>query len=242
MYLPLHDRILSAIATALIMLGIGWALLFGLHVNPFRPADREAITAISVPVTPPPPERRPPPKAAKQAHVPSKPSPPNLRNKATPIVAPKPVVVLPVPPVVTVAPTPSTGLAANSGASDRAGNGQGAGGEGNGNGDGGGDVPPRLKHGKLSFSDLPPALRTPHFNHKVGVIYTVETDGHADNCRIAASSGITQLDQLTCSLIEQRFRFDPSRDGAGHKVAARLYETHSWEIETTQDRAEDDGR
>lgn len=162
------------------------------------------------------------------------PSPHNLRNKATEIVAP-PAPGLQPPPII-AAPAPNIGVANNSGASDRPGPGQGAGGQGNGEGGGGnggdGDgTPPRWIKGRLSFRDLPAEIRETGWTGKVGVRYAVETDGHATNCHIDQSSGSPPVDGLTCRLIEERFRFRPALDENGKPVRSIIVESHEWIVE-----------
>jgi protein TonB len=165
-------------------------------------------------------------------------SPRNVRNEATAVVAP-PVRPLVVPPVVT-APQAGIGSAANNGASSLPGPGQGAGGAGNGlgggglggNGAGAGDgeavVGPRQTGGKMSYKDLPEGVLGLGQEASVDVVYAVNPDGRASNCRAEHSSGYPLLDNLACRLIEQRFRFKPARDRLGRPVRAWVEETHSW--------------
>lgn len=165
-------------------------------------------------------------------------SPRNVRNEATAVVAP-PVRPLVVPPVVT-APQAGIGSAANNGASSLPGPGQGAGGAGNGlgggglggDGDGDGDgeavVGPRQTGGKMSYKDLPEGVLGLGQEASVDVVYAVNPDGRASNCRAEHSSGYPLLDNLACRLIEQRFRFKPARDRLGRPVRAWVEETHSW--------------
>lgn len=165
-------------------------------------------------------------------------SPRNVRNEATAVVAP-PVRPLVVPPVVT-APQAGIGSAANNGASSLPGPGQGAGGAGNGlgggglggNGAGDGDseavVGPRQTGGKMSYRDLPEGVLGLGEEASVEVVYAVNPDGRASNCRAEHSSGYPLLDNLACRLIEQRFRFKPARDRLGRPVRAWVEETHSW--------------
>ena len=165
-------------------------------------------------------------------------SPRNVRNEATAVVAP-PVRPLVVPPVVT-APQAGIGSAANNGASSLPGPGQGAGGAGNGlgggglggNGTGDGDgeavVGPRQTGGKMSYKDLPEGVLGLGQEASVDVVYAVNPDGRASNCRAEHSSGYPLLDNLACRLIEQRFRFKPARDRLGRPVRAWVEETHSW--------------
>jgi len=165
-------------------------------------------------------------------------SPKNVRNEATAIVAP-PVRPLIVPPVV-AAPNAGIGSAANNGASILPGPGEGASGVGNGlgggglggDGDGDGDgeavVGPRQTGGKMSYKDLPEGVLSLGQEASVDVVYAVNPDGHASNCRAEHSSGYPLLDNLACRLIEQRFRFKPARDRFGRPVRAWVEETHSW--------------
>jgi protein TonB len=48
------------------------------------------------------------------------------------------------------------------------------------------------------------------------------------------------LDETTCRLIEERFRFEPSRDRSGRPVRSRIVENHEWDVEDIPSRPEDD--
>lgn len=237
---PTRDRIIAGSATALILGGAGALLVTAFDVPVGR--MREAVLAmvdIHEPPPPPPVQEQPvkPTSRAKGA-----PSPPNLRNRATDIVPPKPALVVPAPPLpVVAAPAPDTALAANTGASDRAGPGRGAGGAGDGDGGGGdggdGDgTPPRQIRGRLSMNDLPPALRQTGWSGRVDVRYRVDVDGRVGGCSIDRSSGQPEVDALTCRLITERFRFKPSLDGAGRPVRSVIVESHEWIVERDRSR------
>jgi len=43
-----------------------------------------------------------------------------------------------------------------------------------------------------------------------------------------STSGSAALDDTTCRLIQQRFRFAPARDGSGRPVRAWIVEQHEW--------------
>jgi protein TonB len=234
-----RDRMVSAIA-AVALPGLGiLALLHGLAVSFPRVIDDElASFAVSV-EPPPPPLVRIEPARQRVKRPEGAAAPPNLRSEATEIVAPAPVVVTPPPPPpVIAAPVPSTGLEATSGASDRVGPGTGAGGIGNGrgsgaggDGDGGGwedEIPPRWISGRLKFSDLPENWDGIGNGRPVEVRYTVDVNGRVRDCRIDRSSGSRLIDVLTCRLIEQRFRYRPSRDARGRPVPSTIVESHSW--------------
>ncbi len=118
------------------------------------------------------------------------------------------------------------------------GRGTGPGGGGDGDGDGGGFSPPRRIRGSIRDSDYPAGIGEAGIGGTVSVIYAVETDGRATNCRITNSSGNDALDDTTCRLIEQRFRFNPSRDRAGRPVRSRIVQDHYWETQDEEPEPE----
>ena len=169
-------------------------------------------------------------------------SPPNLRAVATQIVAPP--VVLPMPPPMAASRTPDAGGASASGSAAVSGPGTGSGGQGNGRGSGdggdgdggGGDdggTPPIHRRGDFKDSDYPGGAGEAGVSGTVGVRYVVGVDGHASDCEVTRSSGNPELDSVTCRVIVERFRFDPSRDERGTPVPAYLVENHSWIIRDT---------
>jgi protein TonB len=241
MQASVQDRVVSALGTALILALLGYLLFVGMAVNIRTQADR-AIALLDLRVPPPPPPHKRQPVRPKLSRSSSQASPPNLRNKAAPIVVPPPVIPLPRPSPVIVSPRAGTGMAPSNGASDRPGPGQGAGGQGNGLGSGGdgdgdgGDQAPRQIKGRLKYSDLPADLRDAGRHFTVAVRYEVETDGRVGDCAVAHSSGSAELDSITCQLIRQRFRFEPSHDADGRAVPSTIEENQSWDT----DRADDD--
>lgn len=238
LYLARREKFVSGLAAFATVLLIAVMLVFGLRVVYLAPISETLVSIGFLPEKPP--DRKPqvqvrpsPTRVARHEA-----SPPNLRNKATPIVA-LPVTPLIVPPPVVTATQAGIGQAASAGAADTPGPGQGAGGVGNGgggdgdggDGDGGGAVVgPRRTKGRLSFGDLPEELLPAGSTGKVEVVYRVNIDGRVSNCRAERSSGIPALDQLTCRLIEQRFRFRPARDRRGRSVPSMIIESHSWII------------
>ena len=219
---------------------LGYALIYGLAV-PMPVAVGEALKVFGVAPPPPPP---PPVEKVKPRPSPSrKPqgaaSPPNLKSKATEVVAPPPVVPVPPPPVI-VAAKAGVGAQASAGAADvrrpgtgsgGQGNGTGSGGYGDGDGGGGEETPPRWRKGRLKDSDYPSDAPETGLRGIVSVRYVVEVSGRVSHCRVTRSSGSGVLDSLTCRLIEQRFRYDPSRDAAGRPVESTIVENHDWSME-----------
>jgi protein TonB len=247
LYTPLKDRLIAAFGAALIVVLLGYMLLSGLTVR-LQLRSEQALALLNL-RAPPPPSPRPPKKRVRSEKKSGRSSPRNLRNKATPIVAPPPIVLPPpLPPPVIATPKPNIGMAPQSGASDRPGPGQGAGGEGNGNGSGGygegegdGDVPPRQIGGKLKFSDLPADLRANGAlsangsSLRVWVKFVVDVHGRVPSCTVTRSSGYEGLDQRTCLLIEQRFRFKPGHEADGTPFQSTITEFQEWGIEQEPD-------
>ena len=235
-----RQRMAAAGATGMVLALVGLVLIYGLRV-PVAQRIGDTLTMLDIRTPPPPPRREPPPpERAMERPKPKPPSPANLRNVATPVVAPPPVVRLPPPTPVIAAPRPDIGAAAQSGASDRRGPGSGAGGGSDGSGGGGdgegGGTPPRQIAGRLRYGDLPADLREDFNNREVGVRYRVQADGRVTDCVAERSSGIAELDRTACALIEQRFRFRPARDENGRPVRSTVVETHGWYIDRTEDR------
>ncbi|HEX8534636.1 MAG TPA: energy transducer TonB, partial [Allosphingosinicella sp.] len=156
-----------------------------------------------------------------------------------------PEVRLPVPPPVAAAPAPAVGRDASRGASDRPGTGSGAGGEGtgtggggsgSGSGSGGSGTRARQVAGALSGRDYPRAAKSARAGGTVLVRYTIGVDGRPSGCTVTRSSGNRDLDEATCRLIEQRFRYEPARDADGRPVASTETGRHIWWTEPKRQR------
>lgn len=240
MYAWHPPRALSASVSVAIVALIGAVLVFGLGVRRTIQASVPLISiALNEPPPPPPPPKPPPPKP-KKSGAKGKPSPANIKNKATAVVAPpvKPIIV---PPPVVTAPKPNVGAAANTGASDHAGPGEGAGGIGNGNGGGGnggegegegdGDatVPPQPIVDRLRTKDLPLQMLPPGEPVAIEVMFEVETDGRVTRCRVERRSRYPAFDQVVCPLIERQYRYRPARDDAGRPVSVTMIKSEEFE-------------
>jgi protein TonB len=186
----------------------------------------------------PPPKPEPPPvqQTRPERTRPKDPegaaAPENIRSQATPIVAPTPVVILPVKPPVTVTETPNQGAAPTQGAGDQPGPGTGAGGIGTGTGSGGsgtgtgggGDngvaYPPRLLTPVLRGRDFPRYLLDfwPR-GAQVFVRFRIDASGQIAECFVDRGTGVPAIDTEICSLTKQRFRFRPALNRTGQAVA-----------------------
>jgi protein TonB len=234
-----RDRLKAAAAVAVFHGLLGYAFIAGLAVD-FTRGIADDLKIFDVPGAPPPPptEKSVPAKARVEAPEGAA-SPPSLKAKATPLVAPPPKVRLDPPPPIASAPepTPASGNDRSTGASDVDGPGTGSGGEGAGTGSGGegsgtgGGIAERARRVSGSISgatDYPPAARRAGVEGSVSVRFTVGTDGKASGCRVTRSSANAELEATTCRLIERRFRYEPARDAAGRPVPEIVNRTFDW--------------
>lgn len=228
-------RIRSALAAAAFHLVLGYALVTGLGVD-LKGAVSDELKIFDVPQEPPPLPIEEPAPAQKAAEADEgAASPPNLKAKASPVVAPPPVIPLEVPPPIVAAPTPKLGNETSAGASTVAGPGTGSGGLGTGtgsggagNGAGGGGVRARLVRGQLSGADYPRAARRAGIGGVVLTRYDIGPDGRVHRCTVTGSSGNAQLDEATCRLVKRRYRYQPARDANGEAVWDAIVDRHNW--------------
>ncbi|WP_422057625.1 energy transducer TonB [Sphingomonas sp.] len=235
-----RERAGGAAVAAALTLALGALLVAGLAVRAQVGKRADGIALFRVAPDPPPPEAIRAPQ--RETRPEGEAAPPNLTSRATEVVAPEPVVPLPLPPPpLPVAEKAADSNEATSGAADVPGPGSGAGGQGDGFGAGGrgdgrgaGDpdaTPPRWVRGRIRDSDYPEDLADAGIGGRVTVLYLVETNGRVGDCEVVGSSGVPRLDALTCRLIRERFRFRPSRSGAGKPVPALIRESHEWVFE-----------
>jgi len=228
-----RDRLKAGIASAGLQALFGYVLIHAFSVSVPLVTD-SAMKIFNLALEPPPPPPRTMPSPRKIRKPAGAASPPNLKGRATPVVAPVPMVPLVIPPPIIVAKAPDIGAEANTGSSDRPGPGTGAGGWGTGRGSGGdgygdGDgTPPRWVKGRLKDSDYPPGLYEAGIGGTVVVRFIVEIDGRVSRCFIWKSSGNAELDGNTCKLIVQRYHYEPRRNGTGKPVPATVEEEHEW--------------
>ncbi|MCW3796609.1 energy transducer TonB [Sphingomonas sp. BN140010] len=233
-----RDRAGAIAAVLLVHVAILAVLLASGRVPLGGQVQASAIETFDVAETPPPPPQPPPPERPREQV--GQASPPNLKSQATPVVAPDPVVSLPPTTPVIAAEVPAQGAAPTQGAAPIPGPGTGAGGLGNGTGAGGsGSGPgsgsggiatgPRQIAGSISRRDYPRELEGSDVPQEVVRLqYTIGADGRVHDCRILQSSGAPLLDQRTCELYEQRYRYEPARDAAGQPVPITVRAVRSW--------------
>jgi protein TonB len=218
-----RERAAALAATALIQFGLGLVLLNGLRVQLTEPVQAvQRLIDVTLPRTTPP-VPKPAPEARKQSASAHRAEPKPLGGSP----GPQPAHAAPsVTPIVAIQPSASrSGGGLGAGPALRAGSGGGTGGQGSA-ADGGTDL--ELISGEILPSDYPKHLGDAGIGGRVGVTFTVETNGRVTNCRISHSSGLPELDALTCRLMEQRFRFRPSTDRYGRPIPEEVDWDQDW--------------
>ena len=224
-------------AAAVVQLGLVLALVTGLNVTVGRMKDTaQQLIEIALPQPPPPPrpkveEQLPKTKAEPRQESAPKAAPAPLGGSPGTARASESPAVEAIVPIRPVAPAPGGGT--GTGPAIGIGSGGGTGGVGTGSGsggDGGGGTELEQIGGDIFPRDYPRRLGNAGIGGVVGVIFVVEVNGRATRCRIRSSSGIPELDQLTCHLIEQRFRFRPSTDRFGRPIADEVEYDHEWTV------------
>lgn len=222
-----RERLTALVAVALVQLTLGLVLLNGLRVRVTQPME-SAQRLIEVALL-----HKPPPKPVeRQLKVANKPrSSPAPRAKPEPIggsPGPQPSHFAPsITPLVAIHPSAAaSGGGSGAGPAKGSGSGGGSGGQGYGASAGGSDL--ELISGEIFPSDYPKHLGNAGVGGRVSMTFTVETTGQVRNCRITHSSGVAELNSLTCRLMEQRFRFRPSTDRYGRPIPDEVDWDHDW--------------
>jgi protein TonB len=235
------ERLKAAAGVALLHLLIGYALVNGLAFEAAREVG-ETLRVFNLGEPPPPsPVEEPLPAPHRSRADEGAASPPNIRSRPTPVVAPTREVRLDVPAPVRATPEPTSvpeGADPTAGNADLPGPGSGSGGEGVGTGSGGqgtgagsGGIASRAQRESGAIDgarDYPAAARRAGVTGSVQVRFTVGTDGRVSGCRVVRSTANEELDAATCRLIEGRFRYRPARDFEGRAIPDTISRTFDW--------------
>lgn len=221
-----RERAYALAAVVLVQLGLALILLRGFHVDVSRSSDLvQRLIAVTLAKPPPPPVVHPPPRPTPQPQSAPKAAPDKLGGSP----GPKPAHAPPsVTPVVAVHPSVApSGGGSGTGPAIGAGAGGGTGGNGYGAGEGGGTDLEQIA-GEITPRDYPRRLREAGVGGVVGISFRVEPTGLVSRCTVTQSSGVPELDALTCRLIVQRFRYRPSTDRYGRPIADTVDGEHEW--------------
>lgn len=63
-----------------------------------------------------------------------------------------------------------------------------------------------------------------------GFALTVDAKGKVSDCTITRSTGHTQMDEATCSLVKRRARFDPAKDSYGNPISGSYRSSVNWRL------------
>jgi len=244
------ERLASMAGVVLLHVLLGWALLmslaprlvqevsetlgvFNVREMPPSPPIEPIQPEVRAPVETPKPQTAPAPAKTQGAAAPPAPPP----------AAPRAVVRdVPLPVAAGIVPSSGGEVTPLSGQADWVGRGSGSGGQGSGTGSGtagsgtggggtggtgsggAGIVAARakLRGGKILPADYPRAA-----GGAQGVVeanLSVNAAGVVTGCRVTRSSGNKVLDDTTCRLIRERFRFAPALDSEGRAIA----DVHGW--------------
>jgi len=223
-HVPPRDRAFALAAVGFVQFVLGAALLTGLRVDMTQPADVvQRLIDVALLKPPPPPSVVPRRPKHRQAASP-KAAPEKLGGSP----GPKPAHAPPsVAPVIAVKPTAApSGGGTGRGPALGAGSGGGTGGNGYGDGDGGTDL--EQIAGEITSRDYPKDLREAGVGGRVLFTFTVEPNGRVGRCRVTRSSGVPELDSLTCRLVQQRFVYRPSTDRYGRPIEDEVDGEHDW--------------
>jgi protein TonB len=221
-----RERALALAAVVFVQAGLGLIVLRGFHVDVVHPGEMiQRLVQITL--------QKPPPRPLVQLVRPE----PHHRQGAAPKAervnhggspGPQPAHAPPsVAPVVPVKPADApSGGGTGTGPALGAGRGGGSGGDGYEDNDGGTDL--EQIAGEITSRDYPRDLRAAGIGGRVQFTFVVEPNGRVGRCTVTRSSGVPELDALTCRLVRQRFVYRPSTDRYGRPIADDVDGEHDW--------------
>lgn len=209
------NRVVAIIIVALIHIALGYALITGLAYEAVSKAI-ERVTTVDIEEPPPPedepeppppePDAAPPPPVAPPPPINIAVTPPPIRTQVT-IPPPAPVAVRIPPPAPVAPPPPPPPRVAATKASPRGNPGNWA-----------------------NTNDYPSRALREEREGTTGFTVQIGTDGRITSCSVTRSSGHSDLDSTTCSLIQRRGRFTPAKDSNGNAVTDTWSSSVRWEI------------
>lgn len=222
-----RDRLVALAAVAAIQLGLAAALLSGLRVDMLRPAELVSkLIVVTLPPVPPPVPQVSPTLRSERRHSPA-PRGPQAPAGGSAGANPSDSSQVPAAAIVLRPSSVAPGGGTGSGPAFGSGRAGGSGGVGYGDADEGGSDLVQIA-GAILPSDYPNDMRDRGIGGRVEVLFTVATDGRVASCSVTRSSGVVELDMLTCRLIQQRFRYRPSTDRYGRAVPDVVEGRHDW--------------
>ena len=226
-----NDRAKALAGVLVVHVALGAVILTGLNVRNVQQVV-ETLKTFDIREEPPPPPQPPPPREQAE-RAKEEEGAAGKKADPSPIVVPKPKIVLPAKPPVAAAPVAGAGSATTAGAA-LSGTGTGAGGSGTGRGGGGtgdftGFTPARLIRNlnRGDYRDLTGG-RLPYGRAMVSL--KLDSSGLPTDCRVTRSSGDQYVDSGLCPLIYRRLRFRPAMDAQGRPIPYWLDYVANWSL------------
>ena len=218
-----EDRAKALAGVVLVHVALGAVILTGLNVHTVRQVVETLKTFDIDEPAPPPPQPPPPRQEAQRAK--EEEGAAGKKAEPSPIVVPKPRIVIPAKPPVAAAPVAGTGSATTSGAATY-GTGLGAGGSGAGRGGGGSGgglaSGPKLVSGGWTRNDYK-SLQADILGPTKGVVrLTISPQGRVVGCTPVQSTGYARIDAGLCPMIQPRMRWTPARNDSGEPITSWL--------------------
>ncbi len=206
------DRATAIVAVVGVHVALGALILSG---NPELPDIADDVRTVLIDVEPPAP---PPPPAPDPGRAREEEGAAGKKAEPTPVVAPKPRIVVPARPPVPAAPVAGTGSSPSAGAAT-VGSGPGAGGSGSGRGGGGSGgglaSGPRLVSGGPVRADYRRLGARAAGPTRAILRLSVGASGRVESCAVVASTGYPDVDRRICPFFQARMRWNPARDRDG---------------------------
>ena len=92
------------------------------------------------------------------------------------------------------------------------------------------DPEPVDKDQWIDDKDYPKSAIKNRVEGRLRVLLSITPKGRVDQCKIAHSTGSSQLDGLGCRLIMKRARFDPALNGLGQPTRSWYYFSMRWDV------------
>ena len=222
------DRAKAIVGVVAVHLAIGALVLSSQQPLPKAVED---VRTVLIDIADPPPSPPAPPsnsgRAAEEEGEAGK------KAEPTPVLAPKPRIVVPAPTPIAAAPVAGTGSASTAGAATT-GTGPGAGGSGTGRGGGGsgggGGIGTDVRLLGGNRSRLPSRLLR-QFTADRGYAHlwlTIAETGRVTDCSVLQSTGNPQVDQALCGLMVRQSRWTAARDTQGRPITVKVRYTAIW--------------
>lgn len=218
-----QNRVTALVVVGGIHAGIAALLVYGLAVGEFEKLPPPPFGGEQIPIEPPPPTPDPTPKPDTKAPESSRqvvvPDPPISIPTNQPLIDTSDIILPPTPPNPRPVPSPQPTLA----------------------------PPPPPPVPTPSFdpvlarpsnnpgswvtqSDYRSSWISREYTGTVGFRLSIGAGGKVEGCSVTKSSGVSELDQATCQLVQRRARFNPAKNDQGRAVAGTYNSAVRWQL------------